>query len=89
MPVFELYNADGSLQLDLSSRITKLLGSLEISQAGSFYSEGFSKGTLFYLFSPSRFGFANWTRYPTITLSGNTLSWTAPEAPCIFIFGVY
>jgi hypothetical protein len=86
MPTFELYNADGSLQLDLSSRITKVLGMQYITAAGSLSHAGFASGTLFYAFN-----LAGNTRpgYPTVTQNGNTISWTAPVSPVFMTYGTY
>lgn len=88
MPVFELYNADGSLQLDISSRITKVLYFQRITAAGSFANAGFSRGTMFYALTLEQ---ANWsfTGYPTVTQNGVTVSWTAPPVPMFLVLGVY
>ncbi|VVE87549.1 hypothetical protein PBR20603_01485 [Pandoraea bronchicola] len=36
MPVFELYNPDGSLQLDLSKRLSRKIGQVAVTGSGSF-----------------------------------------------------
>jgi hypothetical protein len=88
MPVYEIYNADGSLQFDLSGRVPRILGSLTISAAGSLSNPGFLKGALFYTLNPTA-NFSKLNGYPAVTLSGQTLSWGAPSEPLILIYGVY
>jgi hypothetical protein len=87
MPTFELYNADGTLQLDLSSRITKVLGTLYITGAGSLSNAGLAAGTLFYVFNVT--GQYIKPGYPTITQNGTTISWTAPPSPVHMTYGIY
>lgn len=88
MPIFELYNADGSLQLDMSSRITKVLSFQRITTAGSFSNVGFSQGTMFYAFTLET-ATSTFTGFPVITQSGNTVSWTAPPVPMYLLLGIY
>jgi hypothetical protein len=88
MPVFELYNADGSLQFDLSARVPRVLGTVAISAAGSLSHAGLATGELFYFFGlPVSLG--RLTAHPTVTASGTTLSWTAPSTPVQLTYGVF
>lgn len=90
MPVFEIYNADGSLQLDLTNRITRILTFQRITAAGSFYSDGFFRGTMFFAFTLEA-ATNTFTGYPTITQSMDrgTVSWTAPPVPMYLLLGTY
>lgn len=36
MPIFEVYNPDGSLQLDLSRRLSRKIGQVAVTGSGSF-----------------------------------------------------
>lgn len=48
---FELYNADGTLQLDINTRISKVLGSGEIQVAGGRLTDpGFNSGAIWFYF---------------------------------------
>lgn len=86
--IFELYNADGSLQLNLSSRITTTLGTIMITEAGSMNVPGLGRGALFYVFNP-QVGANTLGRYPRVTQNGTTLSWDKPGIPCYMTYGTY
>lgn len=86
-PVFELYNADGSLQFNMAGRVPRVLGSLTINDAGSLQNSGLPTGDLFYIFSPGEVYYLD--SYPTLTKNGNTLSWTKPTSAMILTYGVY
>lgn len=89
MPVvFELYNADGTLQLNISSRITKVLSFQRITAAGSYVSEAFGKGTMFFSFTLEA-GTSTFTGFPAVAQNGNTVSWTAPPVPMYLVLGIY
>lgn len=86
--IFELYNADGSLQLDLSNRITTILGTVLISDAGSMNVPALARGTLFYVFNP-QVGANTLGRYPKVTQNSTTLSWDKPGIPCYMTYGTF
>lgn len=76
MAKFLVRNADGTVQLDLSSRITKFLGTVTVTLgSGSISVPGFAAGRAFYFTFPSVDGI-NRTA-PDVTISATTLSWTA------------
>ncbi|MCI8210788.1 hypothetical protein AUC61_14720 [Pseudomonas sp. S25] len=87
MPVFELYNADGSLQFDMAGRVPRILGSLVISGAGSLINEGLRTGEMFYTLNLTDAGLT--TGVPSVTAVGNTLSWGAPTQPMFLTYMVY
>lgn len=75
MAKFLLRNADGTVQLDLSSRITKFLGTVTATLgSGSISVPGFAAGRAFYFTFPNSDD-ANRIA-PNVTISGTTLSWT-------------
>ncbi len=74
MPRFILRNPDGTVQLDLSKRVTKFLGSIITgSSGGSISVPGFLEGTPFYFTFPNQNAEA--VGAPAVTISGTTLSW--------------
>lgn len=78
LPVFELYNPDGSLQLNLASRLTKYLGSINVnlSVSGSHYDPELLNGTPWYfVFVPAGYNPAAF-KNPEITFDNGTLKWT-------------
>ena len=88
MPIFELYNADGSLQFDLAARVPRVLGTIDISAAGSLSHPGLATGELFYFFGLP-IGLGRLTGYPAVTSNGGTIAWTAPSTPLQLTYGVY
>lgn len=87
MPVFELYNADGSLQLNLGSRVPKILTHQYITAAGAYADAAFTKGQMFYIFNP--IADSRLDSYPTVTQNGTTVSWTTPPVPMTLIIGIF
>jgi len=88
MPLYEIFNADGSLKVDLASRIPRVLGVITIGAAGSLSDPGFATGVLFYTLNPAP-GSYTLNGYPNVSLSGTTLSWGAPTASLLLTYGVY
>lgn len=78
MPIFEVYNEDGSLQMNLASRLTRVLGVLNVNlnAAGSHLDSRLKLGTpWYYVALPSGYnivGFKN----PVFTFNDNVMSWT-------------
>ncbi len=94
-PVFELYNADGTLQINLASRLTKFLGSLTINlnAAGSIVDSRLLEGTGWYACLNTDTNFRD-NITPSVSFSGNTMSWSqgsygAGYYPGTLIYGVY
>lgn len=93
-PVFELYNADGTLHLNLASGITKVLGVANLvnpTYSGSIQVPEFSsnRGWFCVLSSQGRWFYSACS----VEISGNTLSWStymvaSPEYP-IIQYGIY
>lgn len=88
MPVFEVYNPDGSLQFNLAGRVPRILGTVTITAAGSLVDAGLLTGTLFYTLNPA-VGNYRVDGYPAVSLSGSTLTWAAPTGSLILTYGVY
>lgn len=95
-PVFEIYNADGSLQLNLSSRLSKNLGSIaiQLSVSGSIYDENLKMGTPWYCCFSASEATAAGTFLPEISVSNGTLTWTSnffgtTNLAGTIIYGVY
>lgn len=86
-PVFELYNADGSLQFNMAGRVPRILGSFTITAAGSLQNNGLTKGDLFFTLSPGEMFYLD--SYPTVTKNGSTLNWSKPSVSMILTYGVY
>lgn len=87
--IFELYNEDGSLQLNLSSRITTVLGTLYITEAGAMNVPALSRGQLFYVFNPAPGPTPYVGLYPQVTQDGTTLRWTKPGNGCYMTYGTF
>lgn len=91
-PVFEVYNADGSLQMNLASRLTKYLGSVRVgTSAGSLTDPGLAQGTPWYLFAGEAQTRLRMWPLPEITFANQTMYWTAsaPEEQMVVLYGVY
>lgn len=88
MPVFEVYNADGSLQFDLAARVPRILGSLTITAGGSLGDAALLTGLLYYTLNPA-LGNYQIGGYPAVWQSGSTLNWGAPNGALILTYGVY
>lgn len=92
--IFELYNDDGSLQLDLASRLSKYLGSVNITRGvpGSLVNDDLREGTPWYSYLGTSSNFRD-NMPPTVTFSDNRMSWDngggGPTEVAIIIYGVY
>lgn len=93
-PVFEVYNEDGSLQMNLASRLTKFLGALQInlSATGSHFDAELRLGTPWYFVAiPEGFSVAGF-KNPIVTFNNGTMTWTADgggNTPGWICYGVY
>ncbi len=87
MPVFELYNPDGSLQFDMAGRVPRFLGGRVITAAGTLVDPGLLTGAMFYTVNMVEAGLTDGT--PAVTVSGQTLRWTAPGRAMYLSYGVY
>ena len=94
MPVgFQTFDAAGNLLIDITTRLTRLIGSTTITagSTGSVTVPDATQGTIWYAFQT-----ANGNRYtPLISLSSATISWSPrtgfPGGPVdvIMLYGVY
>lgn len=87
----QIFNAAGALQLEITDRITRILGNTgPVTGSGSVTDSGFSTGT------------AWWTVVPVasidplqdsfnVSVAGNVLSWSGgvPGREYIILYGVY
>lgn len=93
MAVFELYNPDGTLHLDLSNRIPKQLGQVDIgTAAGSIVVGGPAASDIWYYVVPRTIDPQYRGDFPSIARSGRALSWPARSSSAIgatLVFGVY
>lgn len=73
----QIWNADGSVQLDTSIRTGVELGSITFTAAGSAVVPKFALGEPFFLLN--KFGLWDTGIYtkPVVSISGTTISWTA------------
>lgn len=76
-PVFEVYNADGSLQMNLSSRLTKFLGAFtfDLAVSGSLVDPILQQGTPWYCCLAETDNYAQGSLLPVVTFSGSTMHW--------------
>lgn len=95
-PIFELYNSDGTLQLNLASRLTKYLGSVQTSaQASGSISNGYlGSGTPWHSVSMESDNYSTGGIPPNVSFSGTTMSWVpdaqaSANSPCTIIYGIY
>lgn len=86
----EIYDASGRQVVSVTSRLAKLAGSVTTTanQGGSLSIPG--DGQAYYFTRDGNDGgmFSNAT-YPTITLNGRTLSWSAANRSINIIYGAY
>lgn len=95
-PIFEVYNADGSLQMNLSSRLSKFLGSItiELGASGSIYDDNLKLGTPWHCCVSAQEATAGGTFLPDISVSNGTLTWNrnffgSTNLLATIIYGVY
>lgn len=99
---FQTFNADGSLDVDVSSRLPRFLGSVSISTSqtsGRVYNSGINANTdiwWFLLGATTNFSAADTSsptyEYPTITKGNGYLEWSFPTGralSCTLLYGVY
>jgi hypothetical protein len=80
-----VWNASGNLLCDVSSRLSRFVGSytIDTTQAsGSVTDAGLLHGDVWYSFQPTQiWGFINMdVSRPVFTVSGDTISWTYSAA---------
>lgn len=86
----EVYDSSGVLKLSITDRLSRVLGSIDISTNGSIIVAGFADGTPWVTFLP--WAFVNVPKMPSISVSGTTLSWTYPGSGNVsgtLIYGIY
>lgn len=83
---FQSFSAAGGLEVDLSTRINRLLGYVDSGAAGSLVEPGLAQGTPFYIPVLDQNGLMYPVNFPPISFSGTTVSWSNAGK---FLFGVY
>lgn len=77
---FQAWDASGALIIDITTRTGFVIGSVAINlfnQSGSVTNAGFADGSPFY-FIVAATGESG--RYPQVSFSGNTMTWTQSTA---------
>lgn len=88
----EVYNASGVLEMAVTDRLTRIIGETTATggTAGSVTNAGLATGSPFWWVSRDSSSF--YSIEPSITVSGDTLSWTWPISTTgsfTIIYGVY
>jgi predicted GTPase len=85
----QVMDASGNIIFDTNTVAGRIIGTVDItaSTAGSVTSSGFSTGTPFWVFQPKTTAY--FSRAPSVTISGNTLSWdNTAETTFVLTYGV-
>ncbi|MCY1197858.1 hypothetical protein D3C85_1700840 [compost metagenome] len=92
----QVFNADGSLQFDSSTRLTRVLGYLWAGSNGSHIDDQLWRGAPFYFIAPtSMVSIDSYANFPQVSISGNTVSWwfTNPNSEfntgAVIYYGTY
>ena len=81
----EVFGADGVLKIDQNTRISKVIGSVNISGAGNItFTVPDGNSPWFFYFPSGGTGYA----FPVFTINGTTISWTAGD-PGVLVYGAY
>lgn len=88
---FELFRPDGTLEINLASRLTKYLGIVDIgiTGGGSLSDARFLQGTPWYMYlGTTRTAFF---AGPTgeVSFSGSVMSWSRNDSPARIMYGIY
>lgn len=93
---FDVYNSDGTLQMDLASRLTRVLGVVEVNVAvsGSLNNPELLSGTPWFVITNESGLFDAGGLLPTVKFSGATMTWTRNMSwvgnyPARLTYGVY
>lgn len=91
----QVWDSNGKLILSINDRITKIVGTVHISENGSITNEQLNQGTIWY--AP-----CNYTRpsttvsyltFPEVVIDGTTIKWTYPSTKnrvtMDLMYGVY
>jgi hypothetical protein len=90
----QVFNADGSLQLDISDSLSKIVGAFNIAAnvAGSVGVPDLAGGSRIFIMKQAQppLGIAGVNQGRSqITISGRTISWTAGRDNVTVYYGVY
>jgi len=93
-PIFEIYNSDESLQISLTSRLTKYLGSVSITStvAGSIADSRLLQGTPWFVFTGPNEQAQSRATLPDVTFSNGSMQWTAgigTATAMVIAYGIY
>lgn len=73
---FEVYNADGSLQFDLSNRLGRIVGTVATGTSnGSATVAGLAEGQGFWFRTETSVNTSTAKELPEVSFSGTTVSW--------------
>lgn len=85
----QVWDAAGNLMVDASTRLTKIIGSAQMSGSGSVGVTAPEGNELWAFFIPSGDGYV----FPSIGISGSTISWSYPgsdsRVPGLLLYGSY
>ena len=89
----QTWNADGTLQIDITTQLTTYLGQVTIGlSAGQINDVRLRNGTAWFFFSAST-GLAYDTDYPLVTINkaAGTISWSSrvEGGPMVLAYGVF
>lgn len=82
----QTYDASGNPEVLLTSRMTRLLGYVDSPTNGSLVEPLLSEGTSFFIPTLDQNGTMYPASFPTITISGTTVSWNSAAK---FYYGTY
>ncbi|QBC44470.1 hypothetical protein [Iodobacter fluviatilis] len=71
-----VYDEQGRLTLDMTDRVSKILGSVRVAGSGTAWAPLLQGNQLWAVFVPDD----TYIIPPAITISGNTVSWSAGES---------
>jgi hypothetical protein len=73
----QIFDASGAVRVDVTNRLTKLMGSQAISAPGSLTLSTLQGNALFACFVPNSGAFGVHCQ-PVITIAGQTITWSYP-----------
>jgi len=84
----QIRDAAGNVIVNVDTRLSRILGRVDVTNSGSLVEPGFATGTPWFLAIPLGSSFT-W-RAPAITFSGTTMSWVMTAGSQFrILYGVY
>lgn len=91
MTYFKIYDKKGNLTIDNSSRLAKILGSINTgTKSGTFFDKNLINNHYWYFVTPNTSEFFNCS--PEVSILNGIISWTFKERPVSFYtitYGIY